>query len=269
MIRSLYTTAVLSLVAIGILLGGCGGGETVTPPVTLPAPFSPTVHSGYAVYLQGGEYGDSIYIPQNASDHFSVIPGVYKIVALRESEIGTMGIAHTTGGIDWPAVVTKHGSGTVVSPTLDGWVLGPGSYDAEVRNPAGGTINISIAVGTADLDGYHVRMVAVDAAGIAFPKDTDGHYQIPIWTEFAWSQIWKKNGYVVTAPSRFDAYASIISGSENITWVDGGRQMGKVISTAAYAVRTYDNDTPGGSGGFTVDTVFVDFIPETTGPGKG
>lgn len=260
---------VVVAIAVAVLsatLTGCGGGDSVAP-ITPPAN-TPAVHDGYAVYLQQGSY-DSSYLPQDAPDHFSVLPGAYKIVALLQSEVGTMasGTVQTMGGIDWPATVYKHGTSEVVSPTPSGWVFGPGIYDADVNSPVG-TIRVVIAVRAANLDGYTVRMVAVDPSGKAYQKDADGHYQIEEGQPFKWAQIWTKDGVVVAAPSRYSAYANVISGSENISWVDGSYMAGKVVSRVAFAVIVYDNTAPQGDGGVTVDTVFVDFTPEvTTGPG--
>ena len=263
--------AVALIAGVALTLTGCGGGDSIAP-ITPPAN-TPAVHSGYAVYLQGGSY-DSSYLPQDAPDHFSVLPGAYKIVALKQAEVGTMsdGVVQTMGGIDWPATVYKHGTSQVVSPTPNGWVLGLGGYDADVNNPAGGTIRVTIEVKAVELDGYNVRMVAVDPSGKAYEKDADGHYQVEVWQPFKWAAVWSKNGVVVTAPSRYSAYASLVSGSEDITWLEGSYMAGKVVSRAAFAVIVYNNSAAQGDGGTTVDTTIVDFTPEITvgtEPGQG
>ncbi len=191
-------------------------------------------------------------------------------MALRQAEVGTMdaGTVQTMGGIDWPATVYKHGTSQVVSPTPNGWVLGPGAYDADVSYP-GGTIRVTIEVKAVDLDGYTVRMVAVDPSGKAYAKDADGHYQVEVWQPFKWAAVWTKDGVVVSAPSRYNAYASTVSGSEDVTWLEGNYMAGKVVSRAAFAVIVYDISAAQGDGGTTVDTTIVDFTPEVTIPAKG
>jgi hypothetical protein len=177
------------------------------------------------------------------------------------------GNVQTMGGIDWPATVYKQSTSQVVSPTPNGWVLGPGSYDADVNSPAGGTIRVVIAVKAADLDGYSVRMVAVDPSGKAYPKDVDGHYQVEVWQPFKWVAVWAKDGVVVAAPSRYNAYASVVSGSEDLSWSDGNYMVGKFVTRAAFEVVVYNVSTIEGGGGTVVDTVIVDFTPEVTVPG--
>lgn len=264
-------TAIAVLVAIlAVTMSGCGGGGDAITPVTPPAGV-PAIHDGYAVYLQGGSY-DSSYLPQDTPDHFKVAPGAYKIVALKQSEVGTMsdGTVNTMGGITWPATVYKHATSEVVSPTTSGWVFGPGTYDADVYTPSG-TIRVTIEVTSANLDGYTVHMVAVDPAGKAYPKDADGHYQVEVWQPFKWSAIWMKDGAVVADPTKYDPSTSCIAGSGDIGY-DNGYQVGKVVSRVAFAVYVYDNTVPQGDGGVTVDTTFIDFTPEVTvrpEPGNG
>lgn len=242
------------------LITGCGGGDGFMPPATPddPAPFTPTTHSGYAVYLLGGMYEQS-YIAQSSSDAFVVQPGAYRPVCLRASEVG-VAQANTCGGIDWQARINDAG-GNPVSPTPEGWVLGPGAYNGVIPNPAGGTIAFAITVVPGDLGDLRVRMIPVDLAGNRFARDADGHYQVPTFTTFEWAQEWSRNGQVVSQ-ARYSAYASTISGGESLTWVNGGYQA-QVITICTFAVQVYDTTQGqmGGAGPVTVDTVTIDFTP--------
>lgn len=246
----------VALVAL-LLVAGCGGGGMDMPAAPdAPAPFIPTTHSGYAVYLLGGMY-DTSYIAQDASDAFTVQPGAYRPVCLRADEVGIAQV-NTCGGIDWQASIVD-ANGNLVSPTPEGWVLGPGSYTGTVPNPGGGEISFTITVVPGDLGDLRVRMIPVDLAGNRFTRDAEGHYQVPIYTTFEWAQEWT-NGNRVVSQERYSAYASTISGSNSLTWDNGG-YYSSVVTVCTFAVQVYDmtHDQMGGSDPVTVDTVTIDF----------
>lgn len=243
-----------------MLVAGCGGGDGFMPPAApdAPAPFVPTTHNGYAVYLLGGMY-DTSYIAQSSVDAFVVQPGAYRPVCLRADEVGVAQV-NTCGGIEWQARVND-ANGNPVSPTPEGWVLGPGAYNGTIPNPCGGTITFDITVVPGDLGDLRVRMIPVDLAGNRFARDADGHYQVPTYVTFEWAQEWSRNGQVVSQ-ARFSAYASTISGSDSLTWSNGG-YYSSVITICTFAVQVYDTTQGqmGGAGPVTVDTVTIDFTP--------
>ena len=251
---SRITVAIVVIATLSLV--GCGGGSGFAPtstPITI-APFTPVVHDGHVVYLLGGMY-DSSYIAQDSADHFVVTPGAYRPVCLREDEVGTARV-NTCGGVDWQAQITDI-AGNTMSPTPNGWILGPGAYNGTIPNPEGGTIAFVITVIPGDLDGLTVRMVPVDLAGNRFQQDAEGHYQVPTFITFDWAQEWSKDGLVVSQ-TRFSAYATTING--NLDWVSYGYQS-SVIQRCSFVVRVNDNDQnhPGGYGPVTVDTVTVEF----------
>lgn len=249
---------VVVVVVLSMVIGGCGGGTDAITPVPAPTPFAPTVHNGYSVYLLGGMY-DTSYIAQSSADAFTVQPGAYRPVCLRADEVGVAQV-NTCGGIDWQAQISD-GNGNTVSPTPEGWVLGPGAYNGIIPNPGGGTIAFAITVVPGDLGDLRVRMIPVDLAGNRFTRDADGHYQVPTFTTFEWVQEWTRASQVVSQ-ERYSAYASTISGAESLTWDNGG-YYSPVITICTFAVQVYDTTQGqmGGTGPVTVDTVTIDFTP--------
>ena len=246
----------LIMVFVAVALTGCGGGSSMT---TSPG-FTPTEHSGYAVYLLKETLnGDTSYVPQTGSDSFTVEVGAYKPVCLNQSQISAMSTGPIAqGGIDWHCTITRAVSSVPISPTENGWVLGPGQYDGLIDNPAGGKISFTVNVEPVDLGGLTVHMVAMDTSGKAFPKDADGHYQIPVWTTFDWVPIWFKNGLVVIQPDQYSVYAYPLTGSDNLTWV-GPERQGRVVGITTFSVNVFD-ESDGGIGS-VIDTVTIDFVP--------
>lgn len=251
--RTLNTAGLILIIAIlAAGLAGCGGSgdDVVTPPVTPPV--TPTVHAGgNSVYLIGTQnYSASSYIPPTGPDSFTVAPGVYRPVVIKQADLGTMMIP-AGGAENWPGTIV--GAGSTLTPS--GWVLAPGIYAGTIPNPAGGDIAFAIRVVAPVLDdGFKVRMVAGDL------KDYP-NYQAPTGTPFPWVQIWTKDGQVVVKPMRYNASVENVSGSEYLEYVDNelvGKTVGGVVT---YLVKVYDN-TPiqdGGGGTVTVDVVTVEF----------
>lgn len=252
--------------AVITMIAGCGGSGPTTVTPEAPPAFIPTTHDGYAAYLINGGY-DGGYIPQDSADHFTVQPGAYLAVAVKQAEMGTMG-AKAKGGIPWESSFVYFGTEEAVSPTPSGWVFGPGKYQGTIPYPGGNDITIVVDVVAAPvLNGLTLNMVPVNGLGYAYPKDANGVYQIEVWMPFQWKAIWMRGDAVVNAPAGIDAYAGVIYGNDSLRWSSEG-QMGTVVTRAAFAVSV--SQMADGGMVTTVDTVMIQFTPEiTTGPGLG
>jgi hypothetical protein len=207
----------VALLALVVSLAGCGGGDApglTTSPVT-SAPFTPPIHGGCVAAAFAGN-GNAVMLAQDSPDHWTAQTNVFCFSAIKASQITTMSV-HTKGAVD-AGVVVKPKGGSAIQQTSAGWVLGPWDYAVDIPYP-GGVIHAYLSVVQTPINGLTARTVAMDTNHHAYPKSTDGFYQIPDGALFQVVTIWSDGkGNNANAPDGYEVWGYDVDNGNNINW---------------------------------------------------